>query len=181
MSRKFIAILLLSLLSMSNAFAEHSQKDVIKGVFFGAGPIAEKIDYIKKNYSLKSKIAQSDLDRANDFVDKAVTEIIKNNPQFSSELTKAVNEKDLNEVLHSLERADTILTTFEHGRDHKDKATVLIYAPTLALDVTLTQIAFVKSADGSDNNLQELALRRFDTKDSILHREQLAMELVGDL
>ncbi|TNF30556.1 MAG: hypothetical protein EP319_04740 [Deltaproteobacteria bacterium] len=181
MSRKFKVFLLLSLLSISNAFAEHSQKDVIKGVFFGAGPIADKIDYIKKNYSLKSKITKSDLDRANDFVDKAAAEIIKNNPQFSSELTKAVNEKDLNEVLHSLERADTILTSFEQGREHKDKATVLVTAPVLVLDVALTQIAIVKSKDASENNLQELALRRFDTKDSILHREQLAMELVGDL
>lgn len=181
MSTKSKMILLLSAMLMSNAFADYSPKEVIKGVFFGAGPIAEKIDFIKKNYSLKSKVTQSDLSRANDFVDKAVEEIIIRNPQFSLELTKAVNEKNLNEVLHSLESADTILTTFEHGREHKDKATVLITDPTLALDIALTQVVIVKNGDDLDNNLQELALRRFDTKDSILHREQLAMELVGGL
>lgn len=185
MFSKFKLIGLLVLLTMNSAFANVSQKDVIKGVFFGAGPVADKVDYINKSYSLKNKLNYEELKQAEILVEELSKRIIKKNPRFAKELTEAVNKKDMIEILHQLETADTVLTSFQQdflGEANNEAGMTVAVAVVAVAAAAVHNVAAVTSmVVVAVAAAVKVALRTVDTEDSLMHRELLSMELVNGL
>ncbi|OUS00184.1 hypothetical protein A9Q84_03095 [Halobacteriovorax marinus] len=177
------AIGLVLLITMNSSFGAVSEKELIKGVFFGTGKVANEVTYIKNSYALKNKLQEKDLKAAEEFTNKLAVSIIKKNPLFVKDFTRAVNEKNIVEVLHHIEQADTILLTLNDSREVYDPnavgvavAVVAVVAVAVHNVVAVTSVAAVAVAV-----TVKVALRTTNDEDSLIHRERLAMELVKSL
>lgn len=178
MLKKIKISVLLTLLSINNNFAEVSNKELIKGVFFGAGPVAKKVDYIKKSYSLNGKLSGSDLIEAEVITDKLTAKIIEKHPRFAKDFTAAVNQGNLTEVLHHVEQADTILTSLYDEETYNPEATgVAVVAVAVVAVAVHNAVAVTSVAVAAVAAAVKLALMTTNDEDSLLHREKLAMEL----
>lgn len=183
MLKKFNITVIVILLNTTNIFAEVSKSELIKGVFFGAGPVSKKVEYIKKSYSLSEKLSGSNLAEAESITDKLTAKVIEKHPIFAKNFTAAVNKGDLIEVLHHVEQADTILTSlYEEQDNYNPDATgvavvaVAVVAVAVHNAVAVTSVAVVAVAAAV-----KLALMTTNDEDSLLHREKLSMELSRSL